>query len=77
MITTRTAKIKIVGKETSKGFFGGKTYTIIVTVEGKTDPLPVAVNVPIGQYYSLVEGKEYNITMYQHSDGRWHFKSEF
>lgn len=77
MSITRSTKIKVVGKETSKGFFGGNKYKVIVTVEGKTDPYPVVVKVPAEQYYFFEEGKEYNVTMYKHSDGWWYFRPEF
>lgn len=74
MSLSRSTKIKVVGKEISKGFFGGKKYIVIVTVAGNASPLPVAVKVPIEQYYYFQEGSEYNITMYQHSDGLWYFQ---
>jgi len=76
MSLTRSTRIKVIGKETSRGFFGGKKYTVIITVIGNKSPLPVAVPVPIEQYYHFQEGLEYNITMYQHSDGLWYFQPE-
>ena len=71
------AKIKVLGKEIDRGFFGGKKHKVIVDIAGRVGGQPHVITVPIEQYYQFQEGKEYNITMYQYPDGLWYFQPLF
>lgn len=73
-MNSQTVTIKVLGKDVSTGFFGGKTYTVVVQNETLNHGNAVAVEVPIEQYFQLNEGKSYNITMYSSDGQTWYFR---
>jgi len=80
MSVSRWAKVKVLDKSKSTGWLFGNSYHIVLRLceEGMTHHGSQIVETACNadNYYGMDIGKEYNIRLYQHSNGLWYPVSE-
>lgn len=72
---TQSVQIEIIGKEIEKGWFSNK-HILVIQADEINNGKPVSRKVSREQYYSVDEGDEIAIIVYQAYNGRWFFTRE-